>query len=74
MKTGEVLFCIVCFIQHDERPPIQEGEFQPVAADYTYYKDNYKGTYGPICRDHDRDEISERKMADFDKDYRNFTH
>jgi hypothetical protein len=73
-KTGEVVFCIVCFLRHDEHPEIREDETRPHAQDYTYYVDAYKGNVGPICWEHDRDEISERKMAEFDKQYRNRTH
>ena len=73
-KTGEVVYCIVCFLSHDEHPEIREDEVRPHAQDYTYYKDNYKGEYGPICWEHGRDEISERKMESFDKEYRNHTH
>lgn len=75
--TGEVVFCIVCFAQHDKHPAAREDEFNGRlidgvwARDYSYYKDNYKGQYGPICNDHDRDEISKKKAADFDTEYKN---
>jgi hypothetical protein len=80
VKTGEtaVVFCIVCFAQHDKHPAEREDTWNGRqitgvwAKDYTYYNDFYKGGgYGPICLDHDRDEISEKKAADFDNDYKN---
>ena len=75
-----VVFCIVCFAQHNEHPPAREDEFNGRlvdgvwARDYTYHKDYFHGRYGVICNDHDRDEISERKMKDFDNDYKNNNH
>ena len=78
MKTGEIVFCIVCFVQHEAEPEPREDEFggQTIldgvwARDYTYYVDSYKGSVGPICWEHDRDEISERKMKDIDTEYKN---
>jgi hypothetical protein len=70
-KTGEVVLCIVCNQWHEEHPDPREGDNRPHAQDYTYYKDNYKGVYGVICTEHDRDSISEKKAEDFDTDYKN---
>lgn len=79
VKTGEtaVVFCNLCFAQHDEHPAEREDTWNGKlitgvwAKDYTYYNDFLKGGgYGPICLDHDRDEISERKAEDIDNEYK----
>lgn len=66
--TGEIVLCQVCMQWHETNPDPREDDSRPNAADYTYYVDNYKGVYGPICKEHDRDDISERKAKDIDNE------
>lgn len=38
-------------------------------SDYSYVYDLYKGVAGPMCKTHDRDEISDRKDSQIDGEY-----
>ena len=57
-------------MQHDAHPEPREDDVRPHAQDYSYYMDMFRGVYGPICVDHGRDEISEKKGEDFDREYK----
>lgn len=75
LEEKKVVFCAVCFVPHDEHPEERKDTWngKPItgvwAQDYTYVRDFYQGNYVPICKDHDREEISERKMRHIDSEY-----
>lgn len=65
------VLCIVCLQPHATHPEArygkhrgEEGHWGVFAEDYTYYKDAYKGAVGPICKEHNRDDISVTKEED----------
>lgn len=72
----KTVLCAVCYAPHDEHPEEREDTWngKPTtgvwAVDYTYYRDWYHGDFTVICKTHDREEISERKMEDIDSEYR----
>jgi hypothetical protein len=72
----KTVLCAVCFAPHDEHPEEREDTWNGKtfvgvwAHDYTYLWDFYQGNYTTVCRSHDREEISERKMEHIDSEYR----
>lgn len=69
------LLCVACMQPHQSRPEKasklvgQEFVEGYHASDFTYIKDFYNGTYGVLCKEHDRDEISQRKDSDIAAEY-----
>jgi hypothetical protein len=75
LAEKKTVLCAVCFAPHDEHPEEREDTWngKPItggwAQDYTYVWDFYQGNYTTVCKSHDREEISERKMRHIDSEY-----
>ena len=61
VKTVSTVECVICHTTHLETPRVREdGEYN--AKDWTYYRDNYEGTYSVLCKKTHDDLISPKSM------------